>query len=260
MTTKTIKTVLFASLIAAMILPFSGMNYAEADTANAEHQAKKDKLKADKKSFQEERDRTVNTDKKNKLGKIIDRITLFEELEDLLVGEQTKQTEKRIQKIYDTLQASYTADENGLVASHPEIEAFENIIIPAAYAIGTGSYTTSTQYRGDCNHSQYGWLSGTYVAYDQVTVFSQTWNYPTAIYDGTGNCNTTWDFEDNWSTVFGYQVYCPYNTVFLTASYNCSVGDGTYVTFWSNADFDGPLNPPAQQSFTQLPGVTTKVL
>lgn len=31
MTTKTIKTILFASLIAAMILPFSGMNYAEAN-------------------------------------------------------------------------------------------------------------------------------------------------------------------------------------------------------------------------------------
>ena len=31
MTTKTIKTILFASLIAAMILPFSGMNYATAE-------------------------------------------------------------------------------------------------------------------------------------------------------------------------------------------------------------------------------------
>ncbi|MGI0076596.1 MAG: hypothetical protein ACREAU_04215 [Nitrosopumilaceae archaeon] len=32
MTTKTIKTILFASLIAALILPFSGMNFADANT------------------------------------------------------------------------------------------------------------------------------------------------------------------------------------------------------------------------------------
>jgi len=32
--TKTIKTVLFAGLIAAMILPFSGMDFAEARTAD----------------------------------------------------------------------------------------------------------------------------------------------------------------------------------------------------------------------------------
>lgn len=36
MTTKTIKTILFASLIAAMILPFSGMNYAVAEELDKE--------------------------------------------------------------------------------------------------------------------------------------------------------------------------------------------------------------------------------
>ena len=36
MTTKTIKTILFASLIATLILPFSGMQYASAETISDE--------------------------------------------------------------------------------------------------------------------------------------------------------------------------------------------------------------------------------
>jgi len=35
--TRTTKTILFASLIAAMILPFSGMDYAEADNGKKVH-------------------------------------------------------------------------------------------------------------------------------------------------------------------------------------------------------------------------------
>jgi len=260
MTTKTIKTILFASLIAAMILPFSGMNYAEADSANAEFKAKKDKLKADKESFKDELAKTTDSKKKEKLGKILDRITLFEELEDLLVGELDVKTQEKIQKIYNKLKASYSEDENGLsLLPPPTLTAFADSFIPVAYATSSDAIATSVQYRGDCNHGQYGYLYATYTAYADWTQFDQTWNYPTIIYDATGNC-ATWDFEDNWSTVFGYKVYCPYSTQFLTASYWCQAGEGDYVTVWSNADYDGPLNPPAPQSFTGLPEVASKTL
>ncbi|WP_156416095.1 hypothetical protein [Nitrosopumilus sp. Nsub] len=256
MTTKNIKTILFAGLIAAMILPFSVMDFAEAESN--EHKENIEKIKEQKKAFQEQLAKEKDTAKKDKLRKYIERADMFEEVETLLDQKQTEKTQKQLAKIYNKLSKHYSSDENGVKTDKPvNVDAFENSPIPPAYATSTGNYTTSLQYRADCDWSGYGWSQGSYTAYSSWTNISNTWNYPTIIKDSS--CNT-WDFEDNWMTVFGYQIYCPYTTVFLTANYWCAAGEGDYVTIWSNADYDGPLNPPAQQSFTQFPAVTTKTL
>lgn len=62
MTTKTIKTVLFASLLVAMILPFSGINFADAKQAD-DKSLVKEKIK-DKMNKQADKDKQEKSDNK----------------------------------------------------------------------------------------------------------------------------------------------------------------------------------------------------
>ena len=255
-TSKTANTILFAGLFAAMILPFSAMDVVSAETS--EHKENIKKIKEQKKSFQEELAKEKDATKKDKLKKYIERADMFEEIETLLDQEKTEKIQKQLAKIYNKLSKHYSPDENGVRIDKPaNVDSLEYSLIPPAYATSTGNYATSLQYNSGCGWSGYGWSQGSYTAYSSWTNISNTWNYPTILKDSS--CSI-WDFEDNWMTVFGYQIYCPYSTTFLTANYWCAAGEGDYVTIWSNADYDGPLNPPAQQSFTSLPGVTTKTL
>lgn len=81
--TKTAKTILFASLIAAMILPFGGMNFAVAEeTANTET------VKADAQKIAK------------KILKVQEKISNVEaSLEDATDDEQVSQLEARLAKL-----------------------------------------------------------------------------------------------------------------------------------------------------------------
>ena len=99
--TKTIKTILFASLIAAMILPFSGMNFADAKQADDKSLVKeKIKDKMNKQADKDKNEKYSNTKyTSDEYG--IPYNLIFEENGKLVVGidaEKTKEFGKQYSK------------------------------------------------------------------------------------------------------------------------------------------------------------------
>ena len=107
-----IKTILFASLIAAMILPFSAMDFADAEPSKDKHTEKKEKLAKEKESFQEKLTKTTDEKERKKLSKILKRIDLFDEIVDIQQQKQNDKSNQRLGEIYQELLASYSEDEN----------------------------------------------------------------------------------------------------------------------------------------------------
>lgn len=252
------KTILFASVIAAMILPFSTMDFADAQPSTDEHTEKKDILAQEKKSFQEKLEKTTDNEERKKLSKVLKRIDLFDEVVDIQQQEQNDESNKRLGEIYQELLASYSEDENGIRDNNPsKVSNLENPFMPLAYAYSSGSYSTSTQYRSDCSAGVYGNSNGTYEA-ETTTDFDQNWSYPSTL-KSNSDCNYTWDIENYSIIVFGFQIYCYETSTSSSDSFTCAASEGRIVTIWANAHYDSPI-PGAQQAFTEVPGVAVKVL
>lgn len=264
---KTTKTILFASLIAALVLPFSAMEFAEAapnENANekAIHDEKVKKLKDTKKSYEKKLAKETDVKKKEKLRQIISRGDLFVELEQILYEELTETSSKRIGEIHDELLNSYSPEDNSTVSEQPQfLTDLENSWIPPAFADSSGSYETSVQYRNNCG-SSYGSSNGDYTAYDaspDYAQFSNEWQYPSTVKDSTADCDT-YDFEDNYLGVFGWTIICTVNTSYSSGTLGCTnAGPGAFVTIWSNSNYESPV-PNTQTHFTDIAGVTTKWL
>ncbi len=263
--TKTTKTVLFASLIAALVLPFSAMEFAEAvpnENANdkAIHDEKVKKLKDTKKSYEKELAKETDGKKKEKLRQTLKRGDLFVELEEILYEGQNEKNSKRLGEIHNELLNSYSPEDNGTVSEQPQsLTDLENSWIPPAYASSNGSYETSIQYRNDCTQT-YGSSNGDYTAYDltptDYTYFSNTWQYPSTVKDNTADC-AIYAHEDNYLGVFGWAIYCTVNTTYSSGTLGCSnAGPGAYVSIWSNSNYWAPV-PNTQTHFTDIAGVTT---
>lgn len=268
MTSKTVKTILFAGLIAAMILPFSNMDFAEAapnEKANekAKHDEKVKKLKDTKKSYEKKLAKETDSNKKEKLRQVIKRGDLFVEVQNILYEGQNENNSKRLGEIYNELLNSYSPEDNGTVSEKPQsITDLENSWIPPAFADSSGSYETSVQYRNNCG-SSYGSSNGDYTAYDSwpidYTLFSNTWQYPSTVKDSTASC-ATYGFEDNYMAVFGWTIYCAATTTYSSGTLGCNnAGPGSFVTIWSNSNYYSPV-PNTQTHFTDIAGVTTKWL
>ena len=112
-----IKTVLFASLIAAMILPFSAMDTAVAEEGKTDKQINK-RLAEEKKSL-EEALRAAHTDEeKNKIKTELEKLDLIYKILNLETSNtrDTAQTQKdlvqKLQSLYDVEEKSQTKQQN----------------------------------------------------------------------------------------------------------------------------------------------------
>lgn len=109
MTSKTIKSFLFASLIAAMILPFSAMDFAEAQLTDVNGKDKTNEIMEHKKIIDEDV-KTVN-DLLNKIN------SLTSQIEELRTNSTDEKTQKDIQRLEAQLE-KFTSEFNEKVVKH----------------------------------------------------------------------------------------------------------------------------------------------
>ncbi len=137
-TSKT-KTILFAALITAMILPFSSMNVAVADEGDVNPRigkleqkiAKKEALIEQKTAQLEE---ITNPDRIDKLAREINELknhvdALYQRLVDVSKSEKTISTNKLIKRIGEKWQSYYSTQEE-FDAAQSEIEAYVDADLP----------------------------------------------------------------------------------------------------------------------------------
>ena len=220
------KTILFASLIAAMILPFSGMNVADAvlnENAN-EHANAKEKIKSLKDKAQKEK---ANTDKeKVEKQKRIERLDLAEKLINLQSQNKGQSVEaKEIRKnLIDKMQ-EYTFNEivdapfdgqfpnsEKSLSIGSELLVMDNVdsAITQAGSGVTRNFDTSNIYRTDCSQTKYGDSHGTIIAWNTNSYVQGflvgSSDYPSST---TVNCsNKSFDAGNIWY----YDVYAPWET------------------------------------------------
>lgn len=204
MITKTIKTILFASLIAAMILPFSTMDFAEAqESKKVQTTAEKlAKIKIMKDEIQY-RDGVTSGQSTNTDNIVIQRLEIIEELlvvkeliDDGTLNEKfakkyTKFLLKKIDKKFN--------DRDSV-----PLQKGEQIVDELAYttqSISTTNFQTSTQTKFNCDDFQYdvGYNWGTVTGLDFIESYVVgVQGYPNNIDTLTNNYCTEKLFDDGY--------------------------------------------------------------
>ena len=190
MTTKTIKTVLFASLIAAMILPFNGLNVATAEKID-ERLVKLEELKAqiqnDKDAFSEKTHYSADL--------AIKRVDLA--IQFVILENQGKSDSEEAQNIANELQKTQAGIE------YPNVIRNNDHQIGQIHPVGSytyDTYTTNSVTRWNCytQGTDYAHASGSITGYSSSAYLVGTLSYPTLISTGSvGNCtNTNWSDSD----------------------------------------------------------------
>jgi len=196
---QTVKTLLFASVIAAMILPFSAMDFAQAVNENANERAHENadvrvaKLAQLKAEIQRDKDAFTN-EQHYEADLAIKRIELAEKLVKLEnAGNGNSQAAYNVMKDLQDTQSGIT---------YPNVERNENHQIGQLHKVSWSfdEYDTNSVTRADCANqgTDYGSASGTITGYTSSAYLVGTLSYPSQISDGTvGNCtNTSWSDHD----------------------------------------------------------------
>ena len=211
--TKTTKTILFASLIAALILPFSGMEFATA--ASVDDQTKNhvnDKI-ADLNAKKSKTDQDNYELKKLKLV-------------NQWIKAKEQGNEKRMANLMEKITADFPADDQ-YTKSVKSLNVSESGSITAA-SNPFVTYTGSTEKHYDCNNPSVdilGYIDGSITGYSSAIYSVTNMNYPFEITDGPVGINCTTPDWDNSKSKF---------TEVLNPSANCVVD-----TFTSSTDSEG---------------------
>jgi len=255
MTSKTIKTILFAGLIAAMILPFSNMDFADADKGdkNKEQQEKISKLKKSISENKELKDKTKDNKKKDKLSK---DITILENILDLEVLDSKGLGNSEVAKLklnlitqmideeYETHEAKQVDPSEVPVVT--DVDYLEQIV-PMAFAGQYDTYTTTQQVSGSCGVTEVGQISGyvyqnTHDSYIKMTThdYPDTLHCPEYDYKDTtgvytkigvgGSCSIT--FANNDASVITYCDQIGTNNDPLTVTTIFITGNSYYDWGW----------------------------
>ena len=194
------KTILFASLIVAMILPFSGMNYAEAESS-------KDKTVD---SFNAEEARSIlaskltqaNLDKseaKDSIGlekadRSIERIDIFSQLVDIKEAINNETDPKKIETLDTKAQKLILRYHNTIQSDEIEFNtptAGSDVRTVASNSI---SFSTTQSRPADCvnPNTSFGYMTGNGDSYFNKIVLDYWSNYPSSVGTGggLGGCNT----------------------------------------------------------------------
>lgn len=191
MTTKTIKTILFASLLVAMILPFSGMDFAEAES----NKIGKTEIKTEKKQ------NTVMNNAAEKLSKLQEKLdTSSNDKQKQNILDQMERVKEhavnKLQKIDEKRQASYDKLTDKLTDNISDISknGQDKRIIPAI-KIGYDSLEDALVVTIEPGHSseemeQYATFVRSVVGEeaDIVLVEGETWN-SSSCNSRSSNCN-----------------------------------------------------------------------
>ena len=199
-TNKT-KTILFASLIAAMILPFSVMSMADAaPNENASDKAKevtderllalgklKSQIKSDPPGFEKSTHASANV--------ALKRLSLAEQYVTLEI--QGKQNSEKAKGIVNQLLETQKGINLPEIERNPDHQ-FGQIHKTANYSYDR--YTTNSVTRADCQNqgTDFGSARGSITGYSSSAYIVGTLSYPSVISDGSlPNCsNTNWSDHD----------------------------------------------------------------
>ena len=201
MTTKTIKTILFASLIAAMILPFSMGDFAVADKGDKQKD-KIDKIKKSAIDFEEKAKKSQDKNEKEKHQKtaqLLKEVASFEDLKYKGLGNtelakaKLDLIEKMIDEQHERVQA-VKVDENQL--PDPVSAEIEENIIPLAFASSyrQDDYTTSLQFTQSCGSTVTGQTDGWLRQYSLDSYILMNSDYPSSLHCNYSYKDTTVEY------------------------------------------------------------------
>ena len=205
--TKTTKTILFASLIAALILPFSAMDFAEADDKGKKVH---DKIKELKKIAENRKPQNQKDIDKN--NKHIERLTIAEKLialENEGKGDSKKAKKLRTKLITELEKLPKTEMVYDDVAKDAGKGDTNDAKINAklygqkAYASSTNFDTTNIM-RSDCGTGSWGdshgYITSWYTHSQVIASLVSSTDYPSSI---TVNCSTK-NFDDGYINFYDF--------------------------------------------------------
>ena len=199
--TSKIKTVIFTALIAAMILPFSSMDMAEAVSSDAQKNIKKfdvnelrAAISADKEKAQNEKNTAKDSKAAEKADRKLQRLNHFEQLIELkheinteTDSKKIEQLEVKAQKILTKIQNSVQPEENTTATYNTEAQ------IQTVAGGNTVSFSTVVTRSPDCENpnTTWGYNSGYGESTSSKTVVDIFTSYTSAIGTGVvGDCTT----------------------------------------------------------------------
>lgn len=193
MTTKNAKTILFASLIAAMILPFAGMQMVDAVTEKQKDSFDADKIRSAlaSKLTQANAEKSEAKDAKQleKADRKLERIDIFSKLTDLkeAINNETnpkqiesleKQAKKLMLRYHNTIQPD-EIEMNTPTQSDSEVRTVASNPI---------SFSTTQSRPADCSNpnTTFGYMTGNGDAYYNKIVLDYWAAYPATVGTGGG--------------------------------------------------------------------------
>ena len=268
MTFKNTKTILFASLIATIAIPFSLYNMADASPEqNTSDQAKLEKIQKiqnsieyydEKKRQSLDKDERIKIEKnKRMLGLVVDIETLdYQGLGTSAVAQAKLNALKTmIENEYDTVEATIVPSKD----TSPTDVIFEDNLLPLAYATTQyNTYRTSLQFTQSCQTTVTGQIDGYVNQASHSSTIRMNSDYPSSLH-----CNYNYKDTTGVFTKIGVGGSCSLTLADNDggAVFNCpNIGTNndnlTYKTILitSNAYYDWGWLP-----FTALPGWTTIV-
>jgi len=240
MSSKTIKTILFASLIVAMVLPFSGMDYATAEKQTTDQE----KLQELKQTLKAKLKETSDKDEKKDLKLVIKRLNLMVKLLDLREN-PSMNTEVDIattSSLLEEIQATFDESVGNSLNESTPIDILRHA--PDGIA---ENFQTTTQTKFNCYYNSnptgfnWGTIVGVYSPWEFYLVAYQGYPSSIAILEGT-SCEVK-DFD------YGYVNFrslatgqmCSVNFTYSTdaeSGYCWQFGTGTPVLITANASYD----------------------
>jgi len=258
MTFKNTKTILFASLIVAMILPFSGMNYATAQetnksidsyyvhppTENETSSATKlanvlvifEKLSADRAELVSQ----ISASGNENIIKQLDRLELMQQLANLKL--KMALDPKNIEQYQEegALVAEILANTFDKSESEPAIILNENDeITPSGHTTTNYQTNSHTRYHCGAQTNLTGYSDGTISpTWPLGSNWDNTWHYPIdATNTGSPTCEE-YDHVKSTALVIKYAVFCPVDVTDFDAQWWCNASGGDLVTIYSNSYYD----------------------
>ena len=176
-TNKT-KTVLFASLIAAMLLPFGGMQFVSADSEN-----NAEKIEQSIQELKSQKNSITGEISEDEIEQMIERLEIAKTLE--ILKSKGLQYSPQAQKLYLELRADIEGNfepvEGKLVKEIP-------MALQSLWQYDT--FATGLQVTFSCSQTMTGQTTGSLTQYDQVSYLVATPNYP-SVFDCTKIHNET---------------------------------------------------------------------
>ncbi|WP_067958283.1 hypothetical protein [Nitrosopumilus sp. Nsub] len=193
MTTKTTKTILFASLIAALLAPFSTMDFAEAKKDQSFDADKVRKILADKK-IKADKEKTEAKDQKQheKADRKLERIDIFSKLTDIKEKMENETDAKKLAKLDAKAQKLIVKYQNTVQSE--EIEMSTPVEFGIRQVVSNPISFSTTQTRSpDCNNQNttFGYHTGNGDSYPTHIITNNWASHPSKIGEGViGDCDT----------------------------------------------------------------------